>query len=152
VLKGCWKRFEGASLRFKIKEMYWEIRYAWQRAWKGYDFCDVCNLDYRFIEKMTLILRDFKENNIALFNDDERGILSEEETDKIIGDMIYYFENSDADAMLDPLYERDETSKSRFIYKKKPTFEQIIGCHKKADENLKEGLGLFTKYFNSLWF
>ena len=67
-LKGAWKKYKGASLRFRIKEYYWDLRYAWQRAWRGYDNIDVFDLGFITLKKMPILLREFKKHNDALFH------------------------------------------------------------------------------------
>lgn len=107
-LRNALKHTKGASLRYKLRTLYWEMRYAWQRAWRGYDFTDVFELGYNFAARMPILLREFKENNVALFTDHEsHTTLTEEETDKVLDDMIFYFENCDEDHVYKRLFNAD---------------------------------------------
>ena len=63
------KTYKDCSLRYKAKELYWQLKYAWQRAWRGYDDVEVFELSGRFTERMLLILKDFRKNNVGLFGD-----------------------------------------------------------------------------------
>jgi hypothetical protein len=102
---------EGASLGYKLKQFRWELIYAWQRAYRGYDYKDVCDLNINFINRLIPMLKDFKENNIAIWEyEDENGNvveLSEEETNKIIDEIIYHFENSDENKLTTEKYGDD---------------------------------------------
>lgn len=80
-LNGFLERTKGASLRYKLREFWWQLRYAWQRAWRGYDFTDVFELGYNFTDKMPVLLAEFLKNNVGLFYDVEADKqLDEEET------------------------------------------------------------------------
>ena len=78
------ERTKGASLRYKLREFLWQLRYAWQRAWRGYDFTDVFELGYNFTAKMPVLLAEFLKNNVGLFYDAEADKqLDEEETNAV---------------------------------------------------------------------
>ena len=97
------ERTKGASLRYKLRELWWQLRYAWQRAWRGYDFTDVFELGYNFTAKMPVLLTEFLKNNVGLFYDTEADKqLDEEETNAVIKEMIFYFENCYEDGEYDP--------------------------------------------------
>lgn len=98
-------KVKGSGLKWKIRELYWQLRYAWQRAWRGYDYTDVFELGFNFVDKMPALLKEFKENNVGLFYDtDTNTTLTKEETDSIIDEMIYCFENCDEDHVYERLY------------------------------------------------
>ena len=74
-----------------LNEFKWQLKYAWQRAYKGYDDTDVFDLDYKFIERMSKILPEFKKNNTApLMN------CTKEETDRILDNMIRLSKNPES--------------------------------------------------------
>ena len=54
------------GLKRWLKEACWNLRYAFQRAWRGYDNIDVFDLGFSFIEKMPVLLNEFLECNNAL--------------------------------------------------------------------------------------
>ena len=100
------------------------MRYAWQRAWRGYDFTDVFELGYNFTTKMPVLLTEFLKNNVGLFYDAEADKqLDEEETNAVIKEMIFYFENCDEDHVYQRLHqnryyedgEYDPESGSQFV-------------------------------------
>lgn len=40
---------QGESLKQYFTTLCWQIRYAWQRAWRGYDDTDVFELAYNYL-------------------------------------------------------------------------------------------------------
>ena len=106
-LNGFPERTKGASLRYKLKELRRQLRYAWQRAWRGYDFTDVFDLGCNFTAKMPVLLTEFLKNNDGLFYDNEANKqLDEEETNAVIEEMIFYFENCDEDHVYQRLHKK----------------------------------------------
>lgn len=132
--------YRNCSFRYKIKELYWQIKYAWQRAWRGYDDVEVFELSGRFTERMLPILKDFRKNNIGLFGNGKRW-LSENETNQIIDAMIFHLENSDANGWVDLIEAYDDK-----YYEDIRTYEMLARLHE------KEFLRLFCKWFDSLWY
>ena len=57
-LKDYWKDNKRNSLRFKLKNLKWELIYAWQRAWRGYDDMDVIEIQWTFVERCKKTLKD----------------------------------------------------------------------------------------------
>lgn len=111
-LKGAWKRTKGCRLKHRINELIWDIKYAWQRAWRGYDNADVFNMDYCFIEKYKVILKEYNKTRHCLFNIPEKyreqftGRLNftDAETNAIIDTMIYHLEMMNEDNIEKVLY------------------------------------------------
>ena len=89
-LKNFFEDHKGQQLRFWLRDFKWELTYAWQRTWRGYDDVMVFNLDSRLEKTMVALLTDFKEHNNSQF-----GKLTEEETNRIIDRMIYCFKRCD---------------------------------------------------------
>ena len=63
-LKNYWKDNKKNSLKWKLKNLRWELRYAWRRAWYGYDDMDIIEMYASFIERYKAILKDYRENHI----------------------------------------------------------------------------------------
>ena len=149
MLKGFFSKYKGAAVTYKLSSLIDELKCAWQRAWRGYDYTDVINLDLNFIERMILLLKEFRKHNFTLFQEGDR-TLSEEETNQVIDEMIYCFENSDSDVFMDLLYGRfDEKT---CVFESTPTDEQRTECYDKAQKNKERALELFVKYFDCLWY
>lgn len=111
-LKNMFKGLQGTSLGYRLRHIRYELRYAWQRVWRGYDDSMVFNLDYGFVELYREILKDFKENLHGY-----PGTMTEEEWNDVLDEMIgnldrmYYVlfksDNDDADLV--------EQEKDRFF-------------------------------------
>lgn len=131
-LRDALKDLKGAKLRWKINRIVWELRYAWQRAWRGYDDLDVFALDHRFYERMLLVLPEFKKRNVA-----EWPGITEEEQNQIINQLIYCFEHYNDEFVEIELYGT--------MYDDLP-IEKITKLYETQHEKLQEGLDLFAKY------
>lgn len=143
-LKGCLARWKGSGILLRFKMIAREIKYAWQRAWRGYDFRDVKNLGFNIVDKMPVLLKEFKKHNHQLFVDDNNRFLNETETENIIDRLIYCFENSNEDYVYERLFGiqiwEDKYDKER--------------CNKVAEEifkNKKEAFNLLEKWTYNLW-
>ncbi len=128
-LKNALKDLEGVSLGYRLKHTYYELKYAWQRAWRGYDDAMVFNIDYSFVGLYKEILGDFKENLHGY-----PGTMTEEEWDGILNEMTTHL-----DHMYDYHYDYD---KPRFNI----DYEDFIyQCH------TEKFFKLFAQYFDCLW-
>lgn len=147
-LKSKLKRRKGQSIRFYLRELYWQIRYAWQRAWKGYDYTDVFELGFNFVERMPILLKEFKKNNIALFpnlDNQDKLYLTEEETNAVIDKMIFYFENCDEDVVYKRLYGIDP-------YEDEYDYDKWCEVDKEMQRCWNEAMRLFGKWSMCLWY
>lgn len=148
-LKSFWSNTKGASFSFRMKELYWQLRYAWQRAWRGYDFTDVFELGYNFVGRMPILLKEFKEHNAGLFpalDDKNRSSLTKEETDAILDEMIFYFENCDEEYVYKRLFGENSYYNEPFDHTKwRYAWEERNRCW---DEAMK----LFSKWSGHLWY
>ena len=68
------KDFFVSSRKDKVKprrffrELGWELRYAWRRAWIGYDHVDFFECFEMFRRRMIRVLEDFINHGNALLN------------------------------------------------------------------------------------
>lgn len=67
-LNNAWRMTKGMSFFWRVENLFWELRYAWQRAWRGYDDVEIFDLSFAFFCRMPVLLRQFKACNISLFN------------------------------------------------------------------------------------
>ena len=79
-------------LKRKIRDIYWEIRYGFQRMFKGYDYVDTFETHSKFIDRYYKILTDFKKNLHG-----HPGHMTEEEWNNILDQMLFhlYYMNED---------------------------------------------------------
>ena len=118
------------------KDLYWNIRYGFQRMFKEYDCVDTFETYYKFIKRYHKILTEYKKNKYGYPTS-----MTEEQWDNIIDEMIVH------------LYYMDETNVTKELEKDmedgwSPSLEttyNIMNVHK--DKFFK----LFSEHFYSLW-
>lgn len=112
----------------KIKHIAYEIKYGFQRMFRGYDDREIFSLDFQFIEKYTNILQKFKENTVGYPTN-----LSPEEWDSILDRMMFL--------LLEIQNVYDEVDITNYKIK-----DEII------EKDKDEFFNLFSKYFFHLWY
>ena len=113
-LKGCMKGKSIHYFRSWIRDLIWEIKYAWQRAWRGYDNRDVFDLDICMRDRLIILLTELRNTHYGLFNVPEkyRGMFdktyfNENQTDTIIDTMIYHLKMSNREYVEKVLYGKE---------------------------------------------
>lgn len=119
-----------------IRETYWEIRYGFQRMFKGYDVVDTFETFAKFRERYIKILADYRKHHIGYC-----GEMTEEEWDAVIDDMLYHLHYMDEEIVTEEL-ERDVPDDWSASY---ITVNYVLDKHKDAF------FKLFSKYFYYLW-
>lgn len=124
------------AVKRNVKKAYWECRYGFERMFKGYDSVDTFETFYKFIDRYTKILAEYRKTHIGYC-----GEMTNEEWEATIDDMIYHLYYMDEEHVIDEL-ERDVpeswTASSKTVY-------EIMDKHKDAF------FELFSKYFYHLW-
>ena len=156
-LKGSWKRTKGCRLRHRISELRWDIKYAWRRAWKGYDARDVFAMNDMFVDRYKEILKDYKECHHCLFNvpKEYKGMLNndyfnEEETDIIIDMMIYHLEMMNEDYVERLLYGKNIYDDD-YDWSKDFNIEKYQRIASIVSQNKNLFMELFRVFFWELW-
>lgn len=155
-LKGSWKELKGCSFRYRIKQLKWNLRYAWQRAWRGWDDVEVFNMDVSFIEKYKEILKYYRINHHCLFNvpEEYRDIFNkwhfnDVETNVIIDTMIFHLEMMNEDHVEKMLYGKnvydDDYDPKDYNIDKCKHISSIV------DQNKNTFMELFNTFFWDLW-
>ena len=119
-----------------FKDTYWEIRYGFQRMFKGYDSVDTFETFAKFIERYTKILTEYRKYHVGYV-----GTMTEEEWDGIIDEMLYhlhYMDEHNVESELEKDIPDDWGVSQR-------TIDEVMVKHK--DEFFK----LFSEYFYNLW-
>lgn len=148
-LNNAWCMTKGMSFFWRVQRLFWELRYAWQRAWRGYDDVEIFDLGFAFFSRMPVLLRQFKACNISLFYDDEHDCdMTEEETDAIIDKMIWYFDNCDENTVIDRLY----PDISLQDYGARLTWADYKAIADEVRRCRAEALRLFSQYCCQLWY
>lgn len=123
-------------LGFKIKNLYYQVKYGFQRMFRGYDDTEVFNADLTFIDRYLKILKDFSKNHYGY----PLGITNEQ-WDDILDEMIKHLSLMTEDNVKTEL-KKGMPDSFEPDYK---TVNEIMDRHK--DEFFK----LFSKWFYSLW-
>ena len=119
-----------------IRDTYWEIRYGFQRMFKGYDSVDTFETFSKFRERYINILSDYRKHHWGY-----PGEMTVEEWDAIVDEMIYHLHYMDEETVVEEL-EKNVPNDWSASYK---TVNYILDKHK------DEFFELFSKYFYHLW-
>jgi hypothetical protein len=119
-----------------IKDTYWEIRYGFQRMFKGYDSVDTFETFAKFRERYLKILTQYRKNHIGYVWG-----MTADEWDAIIDEMIYHLRYMDEETVTEEL-EKDVPNDWSASHK---TINNILENHKNSF------FELFSKYFYDLW-
>lgn len=87
-LKYLKQNLKGGSIRFKIDEIKCELKFAWQRAWRGYDNSFWWGMDENFIILYKELLKELRNNLHSRPNS-----MTFEEWKEIIDEMISLLDN-----------------------------------------------------------
>lgn len=104
-LRYFFKKTSGAGLRWKIRALVFELKFAWQRAWRGYADPDVWGICEEITVTLPVLLKEFRKCHHGLFTDPVTfEALTEEETNTIIDDLVFYLENCNDDVVYERLF------------------------------------------------
>ena len=81
-----------------IREAYWEVRYGFQRMFKGYDYVDTFETFAKFRERYIKILTDYRKHHVGYC-----AYMTEEEWDAIVDQMIYHLHYMDEETVVNEL-------------------------------------------------
>lgn len=141
------------TLRHFIKRLRWELRYAWRRAWLGYDDVDMFECFEMFRRRMIKILEDFikygnsdfnlpteSEHYEELLKKFPEGYFDEGYTRNIYETMIFHLHMMDEDYVENLLYgEHTHKTKDR---------KRILNVMK---QNKNAFMKLFSLFYYDLW-
>lgn len=123
-------------LKGKIDNIYWQVRYGFQRMFRGYDSVDCFDISAKFIERYYKILTQYRKNHWGYPYK-----LSIDEWDNIIDEMIYH------------LYYMNEENVEKELCKNMPEnwHPSLITTNEIMDKHKDAFFELFSKYFFDLW-
>ena len=147
------------KLRYFFRELGWELRYAWDRAWIGYDDVDMFGFFEMFRIRMIRILEDFIKYGNGLLNlpkESEhynellerfpKGYFDEENTELIYKTMIFHLQMMDEYFVEKMLYGNN-------VYDD----DYEIGCcsieeRKRISSVIRQNKNAFMKLFSLFYF
>lgn len=119
-----------------IREAYWEVRYGFQRMFKGYDNVDTFETFYKFTKRYTKILTEYRKNHWGYV-----ATMTNEEWEAIVDEMLYHLKYMDEETVTEELEKdvpKDWSVSSITVY-------EVMEKHK------NEFFKLFSEYFYNLW-
>ena len=147
------------KLRHFFRELRWELRYSWRRAWLGYDDVDMFECFEMFRRRMIRILEDFIKHGNSLFSIPTQSehyeellkkfpdmVFDEEHTELIYRTMIFHLQMMEEDYVEKILYGNN-------IYDD----DYEIGCrsiedHKRINSVIEQNKDAFMKLFSLFYF
>ena len=123
-------------LGFKVKNLYYQVKYGFQRMFRGYDDTEVFDMDMVFIDRYLKILKDFRKNHCGY-----PPSITNEQWDDILDEMIKHLTLMNENNIMSEL-KKGMPDSFKHDYK---TVSEIMDRHK--DEFFK----LFSKWFYNLW-
>lgn len=155
-------RFERSPYRFRcvyknIRWYFYEIIHGINRMLYGYCDADIYNMDNWFIDIVPDMLQQLKDTQWG-----HPGFMTEEEWNKILEDMIFYFKESDEKlcSKQEKKFEWKTQSELNAMTKdeqiqyginKSNWYEDCMKISKYREEMKDKGFELFSKHFWSLW-
>lgn len=157
-LKGSWKETKGHSLIYRLKELKWNFKYAWQRAWHGWDSRDMFNMYTSFIDRRKEILKAYRNKHFTLLNIPEeyrdifnnRLFFDDDETNMILDIMIYHLDMMDEDYVEKLLYGKNVYDDDYDPFKDW-SLEKGKRISSIVEQNKNAFMKLFTIFFWDLW-
>ena len=150
-LKGFWRDRKGNGQRFKykLKDFYWQLYYAWGRVWDGYDDVDLFAMHHRLCERLIAQLTDFHKYHNEIVVDPE----TDELVLKIIDLLGYGTDDEKAQKELFPntgksLHSLFGHSFMDYDY----TGEQLLEASKYGDAKVQEAFEMIGKHISRLWY
>lgn len=128
-------------LFYRLSEMCWEVRYAVQRVYQGYDNRDVFEFYNNFLKRNAKILKDYKKNNAGYPRN-----LTEDEWDNILQEMADCFENSDEIVAAKNLYGGFDEFIDNW------NTERQVKLNEYVEKNKDRGFDLLKEFFFHLWY
>ena len=134
-LRGFWKerRNNGQKFRYKLQAYLWELRYAFRRAWIGYDDRNIFELGAYECARLEMLLATFADHHDEIVDDPKTG-----EVARRIAKLLH---DSDEDRIFDTMYPNIT-----------PGYQQIIDGLEIQRKKLEEAFTLFGQNVGKFWY
>lgn len=155
-------RKEKYKLRRFLRQLRWELRYAWRRAWIGYDDVDFFECFEMFRRRMIKILEDFINHGNGLLNLPQEsehynkllekfpeGYFDEENTKLIYQAMIFHLQMMDENYVEKKLYGNNIYDDDYEVdYRSIGDYKRIYSVMR---QNKDAFMKLFSLFYYDLW-
>jgi len=134
-LRGFWKerRNNGQKFRYKLQAYLWELRYAFRRAWIGYDDRNIFELGAYECARLEMLLATFADHHDEIVDDPKTG-----EAARKIAKLLH---DSDEDRLFDTMYPNIT-----------PGYQQIVDGMEIQRKKLEEAFTLFGQNVGKFWY
>ena len=150
---------EKPKLRYFLRQLRWELKYAWRRVWIGYDDVDFFECFEMFRRRMIRILEDFINHGNGLLNLPQEsehykellkkfseGYFDEENTELVYQTMIFHLQMMDENYVEKKLYGNN-------IYDDDYEVDyRSIGDYKRIYSVMRQNKNAFMKLFSLFYF
>ena len=153
---------EKIKLRHFFRELRWELRYAWRRAWFGYDDVDMFECFEMFRRRMIRILEDFikyghallpfpsqSEHYNELLKKFPEGYFDDENTKMIYQTMIFHLHMMDEDYVEKKLYGNNVWDGDYQVGRR--SIEDHKRIYSVMQQNKDAFMKLFSLFYYDLW-
>lgn len=123
-------------IKHSVRNNYWNVRYGFQRMFKGYDSVDTFETYQKFIDRYTKILTEYRKNHVGYV-----GTMTNEEWESIIDRMICCLHFMDEQNVRNEL---EENIYDNWVASQE-SIDNIMNKYK------NEFFKLFSEYFYNLW-
>ena len=135
-LKGFWRdrRGNGQAFPYRFRDYLRSLRYAFLRAWNGFDNEDVYEVGSRTIERLADTMLEFTIGHRTQILAPE----VDEAAQTICNNLSYY--------------NTDRARKELYPDAENYTDEQIAKAHTLEDEKIREAFKLFGEFYKRFWY
>ena len=153
---------EKPKLRYFLRQLRWELKYAWRRVWIGYDDVDFFECFEMFRRRMIRILEDFINHGNGLLNLPQEsehynellerfpeGYFDDENTKLIYRTMIFHLQMMDENYVEKKLYGNNIYDDDYEVdYRSIGDYKRIYSVMR---QNKDAFMKLFSLFYYDLW-
>lgn len=159
------RNYKGCGIRYIINiitTLLHEFKFAYQRAMYGFDVYDVVGFNSSIVNRLLIIIEDFKNNNKILFfspngyeigeydEQTNRYYINKEVSDTILETLIFHLKMSDEDYVTKQLYGKniydDDYDFNKILFKDYVRIENV------RKQNQDRAFDLIKLFIDQLWF
>ena len=148
------KEYKGAKPSVWFEGFFREVKYAWQRAWRGYDDSEVWDIEGTFMVRTEKVLRAFRDRDgYGCFPrlDGTNDYMSEAETCAVLTEMIQAFRCADDDVCYEEMYGISPFVDPLMNTSNKEGWRRANECAKETERNRVRAIEMFVKWLPYLW-